>query len=477
MNNAQPTPISNPRRPACLWRKGGCSVLGTARDSLPQFRRASQRRVRHLIAQLIAAFRPNSLCTCACAALLLSLAPFAAAQTTNRVTLDDAIQLAITHSPALRATRTQIEQNQAQEITANLRPNPTLSWDSQFLPIFQPSEITTDVINSTSQFDLGLGYLFERGKKRQHRLQAARDATAVTRAQVADAERTLSFNVAQQFINVLLAESTLRYATDALNSYQETVAISDQRYKAGDISEGDLLKIKLQLLQFQTDVSSARLAKTQALQSLRQLIGYEALAPDYDVVGDLVYEPLSLNLDDLKAAALRDRPDLLAAQKGVNAAESQYSLARANAKVDVNTTFNYSHVSALNTGAFFFNMQLPVFDRNQGEIARTKFAIGQAEFTSTAAAETVLTDVGNAFEAVRSADEVVKLYISGYLDQAKQSRDITEYAYRRGAASLLDLLDAERSYRGTELAYRQALATYMTGVEQLRQAVGTRQLP
>ncbi len=429
------------------------------------------------MADLVNAVWAKSLRISACAALLAATVSPAIAQTAKRITLDEAIQLAITHSPALRATRTQIEQSRAQEITANLRPNPTIAWDSQFIPIFQPSQITTDIINDTAQFDLGIGYLIERGKKRQHRLQAAQDATAVTRSQVADAERALSFNVAQQFINVLLAESTLQYAEEALKSYQDTVKISQDRYKAGDISEADFLKIKLQLLQFQTDVSSARLAKTQALQSLRQFIGYDALPADYDVAGELAYQPLKLNLDDLKATALRSRPDLLAAQKGVAAAQSQYTLAQANGKRDLNTTFNYSHVSGLNTGAFFFNMELPIFDRNQGEIARTKFAIGQAEFTSTAATQTVLTDVSNAFEAARSADDVVKLYVSGYLDQAKQSRDITEYAYRRGAASLLDLLDAERSYRSTELSYRQALATYMTGVEQLREAVGTRQLP
>jgi cobalt-zinc-cadmium efflux system outer membrane protein len=414
----------------------------------------------------------------ACAGLVFLLAAAASAQAPPaRITLEDAIHLAVVHSPALKGTRTQIQQSQAQETTANLRPNPTLSWDSQFIPLFQPSQFTTDFLNDTAQFDLGIGYLIERGKKRQHRLQAARDATSVTRAQVADAERTLSFNVAQQFISVLQAESTLQFALDALKSYQETVNISQQRYKAGDISEGDFLKIKLQLLQFQTDVSSARLAKTQALQSLRQLIGYEAVPADYDVAGTLAYQPLRLNLDDLNAAALRSRPDLLAAQRGISAAHSQYTLAQANGKRDLSTTFNYSHVSGLNTGAFFFNMDLPIFDRNQGGIARTRFALNQAEFASTAAGETVLTDVNNAFEAVRNADEVVKLYVSGYLDQARQSRDIADYAYRRGAASLLDLLDAERSYRGTELAYRQALATYMTSVEQLREAVGVRQLP
>jgi len=85
--------------------------------------------------------------------------------------------------------------------------------------------------------------------------------------------------------------------------------------------------------------------------------------------------------------------------------------------------------------------------------------------------------VTNAYEGVHNADQVLQLYTSGYLDQAKESRDISEYAYKSGAASLLDLLDAERSFRSTQLAYRQSLANYMVALEQLRQAVGARNIP
>lgn len=410
-----------------------------------------------------------------CVCLLLS--GFAAAQTKSRVSLDEAITLALAHNPALKAARSQVPQSKAEEITANLRPNPVLSWDTQFIPIFNPSQISADYFNNQAQFDLGLGYLLERGKKRQHRLEAARNQTAVTEAQVGDAERGLIFNVAEQFINVLLAESNLQFANDALKSYQETVNISEQRYKTGDISEGDFLKIKVQLLQFQTDVSSAMLARTQALATLRQNIGYDAVSRDFDVDGELQYKPRKLSLDDLKAAALRSRPDVAAAEKGIALAQSQHALELANGKRDLNTSFNHSHVAGLNTGAFFFNMEIPIFDRNQGEIARTQYAITQSQDSAKAVEETALTDVRNAYEAVRNAEDVVKLYTSGYLDQAKESRDISDYAYRSGAASLLDLLDAERSYRETQLAYRQSLANYMVAVEQLRQAVGVRNLP
>jgi cobalt-zinc-cadmium efflux system outer membrane protein len=174
---------------------------------------------------------------------------------------------------------------------------------------------------------------------------------------------------------------------------------------------------------------------------------------------------------------LSTRPDLRAAQLGITAAQSQYTLARADGKQDLGASFNYSHVASFNTGSFFFNIPLPVFNRNQGEIARTRFAIAQAQETQSGASEGVLTDVVSAYENLRTHDQIVNLYASGYLKQAEDSRDISQYAYERGGASLLDYLDAERSYRATELAYRQALASYMLGLEQLRQAVGTRSLP
>jgi cobalt-zinc-cadmium efflux system outer membrane protein len=398
-------------------------------------------------------------------------------QTPTLINLDQAIDLALAHNHVLQATRTTILQNQAQEITANLRPNPTLGIDTQFLPIFSPQDFSGDNLNNVQQFDVGIGYLFERGHKRQRRLQAARDQTAVTRAQVTDAERTLAFNVGQQFVSVLLAESTLQFATQDLQGFQQVVDISEAQLKAGFIGEGDYLKIKLQLLQFQTDISSARLAKTQALVALRESLGYNSVPANYDVVGDLAYQPLKANVDDLQLRAMRERPDFRAAELGITAAQSQVRLAQANAKVDVTGTYDFTHVAGEYTSSAFVNFPLAIFDRNQGEIARTRYALTQALQQQEAASDTVLSDVANAFEAVRSNDEVVQLYTSGYLKQAQDSRDISEYAYKRGAASLLDYLDAERSYRSIQLAYRQALASYMTALEQLKEAVGTRNLP
>ena len=393
------------------------------------------------------------------------------------ISLDEAIQMALQHNHNLLAARTVIQQNEAEEKTANLRPNPVLLGDADFLPVFQPSQLTADYLDNTAQFDLGVSYLFERGKKRQHRLQAARDITAVSRSQVADNERALTFNVASQFINVELAESTLELATQDLKSFQDTVDIAEARYKAGDIGEGDLLKIKLQLLQFQTDISAAKLARVQGLSDLRQLLGYESVGPDYDVAGSFDYLPVKGNVEDFQSQALMNRPDLKAAQLGVNAAHSQLDLQKSISKRDVTGQINYTHLAYLNDISLFGQIQLPIFDRNQGEIARAGFAVTQAQEQEKFASGQVMTDVRDAFENVRANDTIVGLYRSGYLDQAQQSRDISEYAYRHGAASLLDFLDAERSYRSTQLGYRQALASYLIALEQLREAVGTRSLP
>jgi outer membrane protein, heavy metal efflux system len=423
-------------------------------------------RSRHLRTSILAA-----------TTLLLLLVIAGEAQTPALITLDQAIDLALAHNHSLKATRTLILQNQAQEITANLRPNPTLSFDSQFVPIFNPSDFSATALNEIQQFDVGIGYLFERGHKRQRRLQAAQDQTAVTGAQVTDAERTLTFNVAQQFIAVLLAESTLQFALQDLKSFQQTVDIGQTQYTAGFISEGDYLKIKLQLLQFQTDVSSARLARVQALVALRGLLGYNAVPASYDVVGDLSYVSVKAKLEDLQSRALQQRPDFRAAELGVTAAQSQILLANANGKRDVNGSVDYTHTAGINSASFFVNFDLPIFNRNQGEIARTRYALTQAQELQASGSDTVLSDVSDAYEALRSNEEVVQLYASGYLKQAQDSRDISEYAYKRGAASLLDFLDAERSYRATQLAYRQALSSYMTALEQLKEAVGTRSLP
>jgi len=400
------------------------------------------------------------------------------AQAPVRITLDDAIRLALQHNHTLQAARTTIQQNQAAEVTANLRPNPTFFTDWEYLPLFSHPEgqSIAEYLQASTEGDIGLSYLIERGYKRQRRLEAARATTAVSRATVADNERGVTFQVASLFINAELAQSTLELAEQDLKSFQQTVDISEIRRKDGSMSENDYLKLKLQLMQFETDVQQAMLNKAQALSDLRQQLGYESVPAGYDIVGDFEYRPLAVGLEELQEKALRIRPDLRAATLGIAAAQTQYALAKANGKQDPTVAFNYSHTGGLSTATWSFSIPLAVFDRNQGNIAQTRLAIRQSEEQQKSASGQVFTDVKDAYEAMRESARIAELYQSTYLEVARKSREISEYAYRRGALAMLDFLDAERSYRATQLAYRQAVAAFLTAVEQLRQAVGTREL-
>jgi len=401
----------------------------------------------------------------------------ASGQVNSNLTLEQAIQLANQHNHSLLAARTTILQNQAAEIQANVRPNPTFFADWEYLPLSSPAGINfLDYLHDSTEGDIGLSYLFERGEKRQHRLEAAQDTTAVTRATVTDNERTLGFQVAQLYVNAQLAQSTLQLARLDLKSFQDTVNISQRQREIGAMSENDFLQIKIQLVQFQTDVEQAELSKAQALSDLRQQLGYESVPDEYDIAEDLEYRPVMLKLDDLQKKALENRPDLKASQLGITSANSQYTLAKANGKQDFTLQANYSHVNSISAFSFSFSIPLPIFDRNQGTIAQTRYAIAQAREQQKLTNGQVLTDVRDAYLAAVSNDKILQIYRNGPLDDAKRSRDISEYAYRRGAIALLDFLNAERNYRATELAYRQAVAAYVTSIEQLRQAVGSRSL-
>jgi cobalt-zinc-cadmium efflux system outer membrane protein len=425
---------------------------------------------------------------CAAVSCILATSPAFAQATSGpvRITLDEAIQMALQHNHNMIAARTAIDQSLDLEVTANLRPNPALFTDWEYLPLGSPAKQNPDLYNGVStpdylknntEGDIGLSYLIERGHKRQARYQAAKDVTAQTRSLVADNERGLTYQVATLFTDVQLAESTIDLAQQDLKSFQQTVDIGEFQFKAGGISENDYLMIEVQLLQFETDLESAQLARAQGLSDLRQLLGYESVSADYDVVDAFDYLPIKSNIDDLQMQALQNRPDLRAAVQGVTAANSAYLLAKADGKQDLTVQGNYSHVNGINAATFFASIPLAIFNRNQGEIARTNSVITQMKEQQAFTNGQVLTDVKDAYEGLKSNDRVVLLYRDKYRDIAKRSRDIADYAYHRGGIPLLAFLDAERSYRAAELGYRQTLAAYLLAVEQLREAVGVRNLP
>ena len=394
-----------------------------------------------------------------------------------RVAMPDAVRLALERNHQLRAQRLDTDLAKADENTAALKPNPNFLSTNELFPVFTPSQLTWDNFVNNQSFVQSVTYLFERGGKREKRTQVARDTTDAVSKGAADAERQLAFQTEQAFVNVLLANSTLDLARENLKNFTSVVEVNRERMRAGDLAEADFYKISLQRLQFEQDLSSAEVAVVQAKAALRQNVGYENLTDDFEIDGELAYRKYAVTLDDLKRDALAARPDLLAAQTGVTLAQDTQALALSAKARDITGGLEYNRAGPMNAIGFTVSIDLPFNDKNQGNIARSKVAIAQATELQAFARSTVLTDVVTAYATFQTSEKVVALYQTGYLDQAKQSLDITTYVYQQGSGTLLDLLDAERTYRTTQLAYRQALAAYMTSVHQINLAVGRQVLP
>jgi cobalt-zinc-cadmium efflux system outer membrane protein len=404
-------------------------------------------------------------------------APIQVPSPISRVAMADAVRLTLDRNQALRALRFTIDEARADEITAAQKPNFNVSFGAEGFPLFSPGQITPSFLGNEISYSAGLGYTFERGGKRGKRITVAEDTTEATRRSVADQERQLRFQAEQAFITALLAKSSLDLARENLASFSKIVEVNRQRVQSGDLANAEFYKISLQKLQFEQDVSAAEVALVQAKANLRQLMGYESLPDDFELVGDLTFDKASVALDDLKQQALVNRPDVLAAQQGVKVAEDSVELEKGNRARDVSTGIDYTKTGPANLFGVAVSFDLPFRDRNQGNIAKAEVAVQQARETETATRFTAITDVVNAYAAYDSSQKVIGLYESGYLDQAKKSLDISTYVYQHGAGTILDLLDAEQTYRDTQLAYRQALATYMTSVKQINFAVGKQVIP
>ena len=391
--------------------------------------------------------------------------------------MNDAVRLTLERNQTLRGQRLTIDESKADETTAALKPNLGFEFDTTGYTLFSPRQINPNFLRNDVSYNTSLSYTFERGGKRQKRTTVAEDTTEVTRRNVIDLERQLRFQAEQAFVNALLAKSTLELAQENLQSFSQVVELNRERVTAGDLAQGDFYKISLQKLQFEQDVSAAQVGLVQAKASLRQLMGFETIADDFEIDGDLSLAPQTLDLEDLKRQALESRPDVQAARVGVKLAQDAAALEQGNRARDLSGDVAYTHLGPDNVFGVGFSIDLPIHDRNQGNIAHSEIAVRQAIETETATRFMAVTDVVNAFAAFETNRKVVNLYESGYLDQARQSLEITTYVYQHGAGSLLDLLDAERTYRETELAYREALAAYMTSLRQLNFAVGRQVIP
>jgi cobalt-zinc-cadmium efflux system outer membrane protein len=381
-----------------------------------------------------------------------------------------------TNNPTLLAGFLNIDELKAEEITANLRPNPdfTLSADgTQIAPshgVWQPFAGTL--------ISPAVSYLFERRNKRGLRYEVAKEGTAVGIAQQDDSERNLLFNLRSAFVGVLQAKAVLHLAQDNLDYYDKILKISRDRYQAGDIAQIDLDRLELQRLQYESDLQNALVNLRTTKINLLALLDDRRPLDSFDVEGAYDFTEDLLGLDDFRKAALDTRPDLRAAVLSLQQAQTNYKLAEANGSTDPTVSAWYTHngsynnPDALNTLGVSLGIPLRIFDRNQGEKLRTKIDINRNEKLRQSAETQVYSDVDSSYAILISNINLLKPYKSQYLAQAVRVRDTILFSYQHGGASLLDFLNAESDYRTVQLSYVNLVGAYLTAAAQMNQAVG-----
>ena len=400
----------------------------------------------------------------ACCLMLLGAPARPFAQTpVSTLTLDEAMSLAGAANPTVRAKEFEVQAVGANEITAALRPNPSANFLAEQ---FGSGNV------AVTQYTFNVGQPIELGGKRQRRIDSARAATKVTGLELADLRRQLIFQVKKSFSDILVAREALALTEQNLTALDELERVQRLRAEKGDISGLELLRIEVERFAFERDTADVRQALRAAKIALRTAVGQERIAEQFEIVGELTFPEVARSRSELYRMALDARPDLRAAQAAREKARADISLAKANAWGDVTPQIEYQRIGPDNTIGFGFSLPIKLFDRNQGEIARTQAEAKRAEATREALLAQALAEVDLALAAVTTERAKVSLLRDTYLPKIKQARDTVEFAYQRGGVTLLDYLDAQRNYREKSLEYFRSLGNYHTAIYQLESAIG-----
>lgn len=400
-------------------------------------------------------------------ALSLVLTAFANGQTPSTdqttVTLEQAIQEALAKNLDLAAEKLNISVAEARQITARLRPNPVLTVSGQSLNLLG-ANYSPDTPLGPNQLNIHADFPIERGRKREERISVAKEEKSLVELGVREVMRQVIANVQNAFVDVQQARESLKLAQENLKSLEGVVTINETRLKSGDLSLVELDRSRVAALQYRTAVQQARLQFDQARMQIQQWMGRRVKSPDFDIIGEFRRDAVLEMPAEIARIAVTRRPDYLAGQQSQVRSRADLRLQLANGKVDYTVGTEFTHqrawgISGSSLG-LYFSMPLRVFNKNQGEIARAEREIQLAGARGVALETSIQTEVERAYRQYTVSKELLTSIESEMLGKARTVRDITEYSYRRGEASLIEFLDAQRAFNDTNQTFNEARANY-----------------
>jgi cobalt-zinc-cadmium efflux system outer membrane protein len=387
-----------------------------------------------------------------------------------RLSLDEAMGLFLRQNLDLLIAKFGIEFSKGQQITAGLFPNPVVSVGAVSSP-FQGR-----TWSSGGQVMPQVQQLFELAGKRGFRIDSAQFGTQSAEAGFEDAVRQLSLAVKDAYYRTQLALRRLSLAEENRDRFSRILEINTIRFKKGYIAEVDLIRIRLQFIDFQSQVIQSIQDAESARSDLRQLLRLSPVT-QVDLITELTYRRLDPDIARLRTVAMDARPDLRAKRLTFSQRESELNLAKAYRVPDVTIGAGYAVQGAQgpdnsNQMALSLGLPLPLFNRNQGGIMQAEAAVQMAEADLNKTLNQVENQVDIAYRNLIQSRRLVEAFLGGVLDDARSTLTIVERAYERGGATILDLLDAARTSRMIQQNYIEALFNYQQNVFQLESAVG-----
>jgi cobalt-zinc-cadmium efflux system outer membrane protein len=398
------------------------------------------------------------------------------------LTIDEAVKEAVERNLGLLAERANLSIAEAALITARLRPNPVLSGGADSLDWLGTG---FNEVNGAGppQYSVRIDVPFERAHKRELRTQVADQARRLAEAQFAEAVRRLKLDVTLASIDVLEAKAKVQLAQDNLHALERLLQLNVRRLTSGAIPGVEVSRSRVAMLQYRGSVRTAQLSLIQARLKLLPLLGRRTGDQPIDIDDRLGLTPAlsSPDVHALQETAQARRPDLIAARTEQARTQADLRLQIAQGKVDYVLGAEYRRQQGVNgrgnLAGLFFSVPLPVFNRNQGEIARAGAEGEKATRSVTALEATLSGEVASAYEEFDSSRQLLGEIERDLLKPTTEARAGTTYMYQAGATSLLDVLDAQRAYNDTMDTYYSAQASYRRAQARLALVVGMEALP
>ena len=392
------------------------------------------------------------------------------AQVKRLITISDAVTIFLEQNLQLVAAKYDIDETDAEKLSARLRPNPAITIGSSGLPL----KFNGPFINSQT-FAYNISQDLELGGKRSKRITNANANSEVARANFQIVVWQMTNDLKRKFYAVLLAESLLNLAKENQKTFADIVTRTTEVFKLGEISGLDLQRLEVEKFKFDTDLANSERDYQVALRDLRLALGGDYRAMDVEVTGAIdYYKTYDVTFAEMRDKALAARPDLKAAQLTEKAADTAIALQEAQKIPNLTVSAGVNQVPAGGSNYNFgVGITLPTSDRNQTERAKALIEKKKAQNQQQIITNQILADVDKAVVALDIQKRRIDLYRAGVLTKVTDIEKLTEFSLKAGESSILDLLDAIRTRRDTLAAYYQTVFDYQTSLLDLELATAT----